>query len=311
MYLWIAADVSEALQPLRMEAQKHNPGLNEVAFMLPQHISLKISFHVPSEICDEVIEQITTLLTNTKPITVTFKGLEQAGDILWLRADDALHNLHNQLDQLLFEHFNIPQHPLDKAFIFHSTLFIDKNQDLLQAISKKLTNYPPAVTIANYIIGISPDGTPGSYRVIKNIRIRQQFKAKRLQGFNYSTPGSYFITVCSANQRPLFWRNKQLSAIGKTVEREISKIGSTYNGVQVDKYAIMPDHLHLIITITEPNAPAIPRIIQQFKGSVTKQIGHPIWQRSYHDHIIRNQKDYNEKWLYIDNNPKKFLIKNE
>lgn len=311
MYLWIAADVSEALQPLRHQAQKHNPGLSEIAFMLPQHISLKISFSISPECCDQVVKQIEELLSREPPITTAFKGLEQTGDILWLRADDALLDLHNRLDQLLLDSFNIPQHSFDKKFIFHSTLFIDKDHNLLQAVSKKLTNYPPSVTIKEYIIGVSHSGMPGSFKVIKNIRIRNQFKPRRLGGFDYSTPGSYFITVCTANRQPLFWKSRQLSIIGKTVEQEILKIKSVYSSIQIDKYAIMPDHLHMLITITDQSAPAIPRIIQQFKGSVTKQIGQSIWQRSYYDHIIRNQKDYEEKWTYIENNPKKYLLRNE
>ncbi|MBQ8842381.1 MAG: hypothetical protein IJZ65_07120, partial [Ruminiclostridium sp.] len=59
--------------------------------------------------------------------------------------------------------------------------------------------------------------------------------------------------------------------------------------------------LHLI------KKPTLSRIIQQFKGSVTKQIGFPIWQKSFHDHIIRNEQDYNAIRRYIYENPEKYL----
>lgn len=74
----------------------------------------------------------------------------------------------------------------------------------------------------------------------------------------------------------------------------------------------MPDHIHMIIFIM-PNengrtqfAPTLSRIIKQFKGSITKQIGFSIWQKSFNDHIIRNEKSYLEIWKYIDGNPLKF-----
>ena len=50
--------------------------------------------------------------------------------------------------------------------------------------------------------------------------------------------------------------------------------------------------------------------MKQFKGSVTKQAGRPIWQKSFYDHGIRNQQDYNETWEYIENNPLKYSLKN-
>ncbi len=51
----------------------------------------------------------------------------------------------------------------------------------------------------------------------------------------------------------------------------------------------------------------VSRIIQQFKGYVTKQVGKSIWQKLYYDHIIRDEYDYFTKWQYIDDNPAKWL----
>lgn len=55
-------------------------------------------------------------------------------------------------------------------------------------------------------------------------------------------------------------------------------------------------------------APTLSRIINQLKGTVTKHIGRPIWQKSYHDHIIRNEDDYRNTWQYIDANPEKWEL---
>ena len=159
-------------------------------------------------------------------------------------------------------------------------------------------------------------------------------KQIRIEDYDYSTPGAYFITVCTANREKIFWSdcrgelcspaNVPLSDIGIIVNSEIQKLGSVYDAVQVDKYCIMPEHIHLIISIntgesertrrgelrSPVSAPTISRVIKQFKGSITKQVGRPIWQKSFYDHGIRNQQDYDEIWQYIENNPLKYLLKN-
>lgn len=148
----------------------------------------------------------------------------------------------------------------------------------------------------------------------------------RIGDYDYSTPGAYFITICTVNRDKIFWCNRRgelcspvdipLSDIGITVDNEIKKLNTVYNAVSVDKYCIMPDHIHFLLSIDTNEdgrtqfAPTISRIIKQFKGSVTKQIGYSIWQKSFYDHCIRNQQDYNDIWEYIENNPLKYLLKN-
>ena len=150
-------------------------------------------------------------------------------------------------------------------------------------------------------------------------------KPIRIADYDYSTPGAYFITVCTANREKIFWSDRRgelcspanvpLSDIGMIVHNEIKKLNSVYDAVRVDKYCIMPDHIHFIISInTDENgrtqfAPTISRVIKQFKGSITKQVGRPIWQKSFYDHGIRNQQDYDEIWQYIENNPLKYELK--
>ena len=73
----------------------------------------------------------------------------------------------------------------------------------------------------------------------------------------------------------------------------------------------MPDHIHMILFIDTKRrtqfAPTISRVVKQFKGAVTKQLGFSIWQKSFNDKIIRNEKAYLEIWRYIDENPIKYL----
>ena len=70
----------------------------------------------------------------------------------------------------------------------------------------------------------------------------------------------------------------------------------------MDAYVIMPNHIHAIISIEEAQTITISRIINQYKGIVTKQLGYSIWQKSYYDHIIRNEKEYYKIIEYIQNN---------
>ena len=111
----------------------------------------------------------------------------------------------------------------------------------------------------------------------------------------------------------MFARQRSPVKTGCVVDSEIRKIDSIYPSVRVDKCAVMPDHIHLILSIaTDADgrtqfAPTISRVIKQFKGSVTKQLGRPVWQKSFYEHCIRNQQDYDEIWQYIENNPLKYL----
>ena len=151
-------------------------------------------------------------------------------------------------------------------------------------------------------------------------------KPIRIQNYDYSSPGAYFITVCTANRAKIFWHtlradtirpeNVPLSSIGKIVEQGILQIPRHYQNVTVDKYCIMPDHIHLIVTIHADecgrmvSAPTVSTAIGSMKRWVSKQAGRPIWQKSFYDHGIRNQHDYNETWEYIENNPLKYSLKN-
>ena len=144
-------------------------------------------------------------------------------------------------------------------------------------------------------------------------------KPNRLPYFDYSTPGAYFITICTANREKVFWQrvgadiirleNVPLSAVGKIVEQGIQNIQSHYASVIVEKYCIMPDHIHLILSIQTDvdgrmiSAPTISTVVGSLKRWVSRQAGQAIWQKSFYDHGIRNQQDYLQIWEYIENNP--------
>ncbi len=148
-------------------------------------------------------------------------------------------------------------------------------------------------------------------------------KPTRLKGYDYSTPGAYFITICTKDRKELLSKivgddahigpKNQLSQYGLVCNKYINNINNKYENVTVDKYVIMPNHIHLIIFLRgtmKASSPTknIETIIRSFKTMVTKEIGYSIWQRSYHDHIIRGEKDYHKIWEYIDTNPLKWEL---
>ena len=143
----------------------------------------------------------------------------------------------------------------------------------------------------------------------------------RLRDFDYSQNGAYFITICAQNMRCIFGNIvgegsplPQLSPFGSAVKKCIDMIPEKYLDVIVDKYVIMPNHIHLILCISKENgrgdpSPTISTVVGWLKYNCTKDInalansnGKPVFQRSFHDHIIRNVHDYTKIWEYIDTN---------
>ncbi len=167
-------------------------------------------------------------------------------------------------------------------------------------------------------------------------------KHNRLQGYDYSQQGAYFITVCTQNRAELFGHitavgancvrpncvhpncvrpSTELSDLGEIVRQAIETLSNTYPMVSVEAHVIMPNHVHMIIVIgsadvdrTQTNgqkqtigrtqfAPTVSRMIKQWKGAITKRLGFSPWQKSFHDHVIRSQDDYLRIAEYMENNP--------
>ena len=77
---------------------------------------------------------------------------------------------------------------------------------------------------------------------------------------------------------------------------------------QIERYVIMPDHLHLIVRIEEDSGDSVGCVVRSLKTLTTKRVGESIFQRSYYDHVIRNEQDYLETVQYIENNPRKWRL---
>jgi REP element-mobilizing transposase RayT len=101
----------------------------------------------------------------------------------------------------------------------------------------------------------------------------------------------------------------ELSEIGQTVDAAIRH--NNRNGVSIQKYVIMPNHVHMIVTLSshgtgDRGRSPLQMIVRNMKAYVTKQIGFSLWQRSYHDHIIRSEDEYLRIMQYIEENPAKW-----
>ena len=132
-------------------------------------------------------------------------------------------------------------------------------------------------------------------------------KSARIPNYDYSSRNYYFVTICSNKRRCIFGDPDHLNFLGKTVEENIVRLSSHYEAVRIDKYVVMPNHVHMIVVL-ESQRDNLNQIIAQYKSGVTRVLrksGYEmdVWQRSYHDHVIRNQQAYEKIWLYIDSNP--------
>ena len=149
-----------------------------------------------------------------------------------------------------------------------------------------------------------------------------QRKRLRLQDFDYSSSGAYFVTICTKNRKTLFAPVVGADSISaRMVERTFLETIRQYNGIDSPIYVVMPNHFHAIITISRADmesAPTVSEIIQSFKRYSTVEYSKlvkdgilppfdkQIWQRSFYDHVIRNRDDYNAIYKYIYENPAKW-----
>ena len=170
-------------------------------------------------------------------------------------------------------------------------------------------------------------------------------KELRLKNYDYSAKGAYFVTICVKERKRILSKltkpqvgvgafddprcgmaNKYLclTEIGKTVEKNLLS-SENISGVRIDRYVIMPDHIHTIIFL-EPNeyskpqdgssrAPTptnemIPHVVSTFKRFCKRELGDNIFQRGYVEHIIRDKEDYDARVKYICENPARWYYDN-
>ena len=141
----------------------------------------------------------------------------------------------------------------------------------------------------------------------------------RLKNYVYSQNGAYFVMICTHNNECIFGKivgnGLDRSEYGEIAENDLLNMQQHFPNIKIDKYVIMPNHIHAIILIdndykTERSRPfpTLSTVIGLYKSGVSRKIGFGIWQKSYHDHIIRNKNEYIKIWNYIDINPLKWEL---
>jgi len=167
----------------------------------------------------------------------------------------------------------------------------------------------------------------------------------RLQHYDYSSVGAYFVTICTFERECLFGEVVDndicLNGMGQIVQDEWLRTAEMRKNIILDEFVVMPNHFHGIIHIRDPvgahcmrpdhkkrtdverahvGAPlrrrksgSIGSIIAGFKSAVTKRInqlrdnpGAPVWQRNYYERVIRNDQELQSIQQYVVDNPAKW-----
>ena len=155
-------------------------------------------------------------------------------------------------------------------------------------------------------------------------------KRTRLKSFDYSASGVYFVTICTQDKQCILSKIVgqglapaviELSPHGKTAEKYILQLEQRYRQIKIEKYVIMPNHIHMLISIDNSKVhltagaspcPTLSDVICAFKSLTAIECRkseyqeQKLFQTSFHDHIIRNETDFLKIWNYIDTNPAKW-----
>jgi REP element-mobilizing transposase RayT len=153
-------------------------------------------------------------------------------------------------------------------------------------------------------------------------------KRNRLKNYDYSQNGVYFITICVKDRMELLCEisvedsalgvpSVHFTPYGNIVREHVENIPNAHPNIFLDQYVIMPNHIHLLLRIAtqchggtpravSPTTTIVSKTMNALKGLTSKKAGFPLWQRSYYDHIIRDDNDYHRIAEYIEQNPQRW-----
>jgi REP element-mobilizing transposase RayT len=159
-------------------------------------------------------------------------------------------------------------------------------------------------------------------------------KDMRLRGYDYSQAGAYFVTLCLERRQCLLGSvvdaEMRLSALGQMIEQVWADLPHHYAHVELDQFILLPNHLHGIVFLTGDStggrprrAVDLPKLITGFKIFTTREhrkgsvigrwqgIEGKLWQKSYFDRVIRNDRELKALREYIANNPLRWHLDRE
>ena len=159
-------------------------------------------------------------------------------------------------------------------------------------------------------------------------------KPLRLEQYDYNRAGAYFVTICTQNRHCLLSQivgtgvldcpDIKLTSYGEIADRYINQLNDFYKHISVERYVIMPNHIHILLFLLPENTlksdsmeqngqsrtpvptganSVVSQFVSTFKRFCNKEYGKNIWQAHFYDHIIRNETDYEEHINYIHKNP--------
>ncbi len=151
-------------------------------------------------------------------------------------------------------------------------------------------------------------------------------KPNRLKQYDYSSPGSYMLTFCVDGRKSILSEiiynsmsestEVHLTDIGNITDKYLKRIPIIYEHVTLDNYVIMPDHVHILLTLQMPSQHDAKRagvdiIIKSTKSQITREIGYPIWQKGFYDIVADTEERYYNCDNYISLNPFMWIKKGD
>ena len=133
----------------------------------------------------------------------------------------------------------------------------------------------------------------------------------RLKGFDYSQNGGYFVTICTDYKKDLIGEKEK-----RILEEELNRIPTRFEGVGLDYYVIMSNHLHIIFLFNDSST-SLPKTVQALKSITTRRLkrqgfkGEKFWQKNYYEHVVRDPGELKKVREYIQNNPLALELKFE
>jgi REP element-mobilizing transposase RayT len=146
-------------------------------------------------------------------------------------------------------------------------------------------------------------------------------KRLRLSGFDYRQPGMYFVTICTWDRRCHFGEGVETkvvqSALGRLVAEAWIDMEDRQTGVALDEFVVMPNHLHGLVSL-DTASKTLSAVVGSFK-SLSTAAAHKagllndrkLWQRGFHDHVVRDEAALTRIREYIENNPLKWHLDRE
>lgn len=148
---------------------------------------------------------------------------------------------------------------------------------------------------------------------------RPKRQALRLRDFDYTWTGAYFVTTCAVRRERVFGEvvndRTVLSPIGETVKGCWLETPGHFPGAELDSFVVMPNHVHAIVFFPPRATHASPlhlgSLVGAFKAAASRLAGRSLWQRGYHDRVIRDEAELGALRGYIDENPLRWAVDRE